>query len=290
MNKNIEKYLSQYYAKSTVKAYLREISIYLNNTKNAENYTYSDILNYIGLARSRYSNARTIYRMLAAIKIYYQYLCFEQIRKDNPAQAIFLKDKPSKDVQLQDLFSAAELEQLLHYKAERTTCLAQRNKVLMSLLIYQALTPTEAEKLQLQNVDLAEGTIYIASNPKNNSRNLPLKSQQILLFKNYIETARKALLKEQESLFLLVSQCGKKMPAGDITKHIRRYYKNAFLPRKVSARSIRQSVITRLLKEKNDVRIVQAFAGHKYPGATEKYRQNNIEALQIALEIYHPVK
>lgn len=290
MNKNLENYLSQYYAKSTIKAYVREISIYLNNTKNAENYTYSDILNYIGLVRSRYSNARTIHRMLAAIKIYYQYLCFEQMRKDNPAQSIVLRDKPSKDVQLQDLFTLKELEKLIHYKKERIACLAQRNKVLMSLLIYQALTPTEAEKVQLIDLNLEAGTLYIAENAKNNSRTLALKSNQILLFQNYLLVSRKALLKEQKSDFFLVSQCGKNMPAGDITKHIRRYYKDAFLPRKVSARSIRQSVITQLLKEKNDLRIVQVFAGHKYPSATEKYRQSNVEALQVALETYHPVK
>ena len=79
------------------------------------------------------------------------------------------------------------------------------------------------------------------------------------------------------------------MTAEDITKHIKRNY-NIYKPRKVNALTIRQSVITNLLKQNNDLRIVQSFAGHKYPSTTERYKQSNVEALQTALQIYHPIK
>ncbi|WP_158857071.1 hypothetical protein [Lunatibacter salilacus] len=48
--------------------------------------------------------------------------------------------------------------------------------------------------------------------------------------------------------------------------------------------------IANLLKRGNDLRIVQVFAGHKYPSATEKYKQANVEALQAAINQYHPIK
>jgi integrase/recombinase XerD len=79
------------------------------------------------------------------------------------------------------------------------------------------------------------------------------------------------------------------MTAEDITKHIKRNYQ-LFKPRNVNCLTIRQSVITNLLKQNNDLRIVQCFAGHKYPSTTEKYKQSNVEALQTALKIYHPIK
>ena len=79
------------------------------------------------------------------------------------------------------------------------------------------------------------------------------------------------------------------MRAEDITKHIRRNYA-IFAPRKVNALTIRQSVIANLLKQNHDLRVVQVFAGHKYPSATERYKQTNVEALQTALQIYHPIK
>jgi len=36
--------------------------------------------------------------------------------------------------------------------------------------------------------------------------------------------------------------------------------------------------------------IVQVFAGHKYPSATEKYRQDDVEELKRAVLKYHPLK
>ena len=80
------------------------------------------------------------------------------------------------------------------------------------------------------------------------------------------------------------------MAAEDITKHIKRNYGKRFKGRKVNAQTIRQSLITNLLKAGNDLRIVQTFAGHKYPSTTEKYKQTNVEALKTAVNQYHPIK
>jgi integrase/recombinase XerD len=80
------------------------------------------------------------------------------------------------------------------------------------------------------------------------------------------------------------------MVAEDITKHIKRSYGKFYAPRNVNAQTIRQSVITNLLKQNNDLRLVQAFAGHKYPSTTEKYKQTNVTQLKLALELHHPFK
>ncbi|MBC7510220.1 MAG: hypothetical protein H7320_15970, partial [Ferruginibacter sp.] len=66
------------------------------------------------LLRNRYRNASTISRIVSGIKVYYDYLCSEGIRNDNPTKAIKLRDKPSRDIQLQDLFTTEELAFLLN--------------------------------------------------------------------------------------------------------------------------------------------------------------------------------
>ena len=186
-------------------------------------------------------------------------------------------------------FSTEELETLLTAKQERYTNLDYRNKVLMSLLIYQALKPNEIEALQCDEINLEEANIYIKSSAKNNSRTLALKANQILLFKKYLEEIRVKLVAENKTKSFIIGQRKEPMTAEDITKHIKRNY-NIYKPRKVNALTIRQSVITNLLKQNNDLRIVQSFAGHKYPSTTERYKQSNVEALQTALQIYHPIK
>lgn len=285
----LKQYLEKYYTKKTVKAYQREIENYISNNPQNKKYTYTEIINYIGILRTQYSNPNTINRILASIKAYYSYLCYIEERKDNPTQSIRLRDKKSRDIQLQDLFTTEELEALLTAKQERYTNLENRNKVLMSLLIYQALKPNELEALQCDEINLEEATIYIKSSAKNNSRTLSLKANQILLFKKYLEETRPKLLQNHQTQTLIIGQRKEPMIAEDITKHIKRNY-NIYKPRKVNALTIRQSVITNLLKQNNDLRIVQSFAGHKYPSTTERYKQSQVDELQKAIEKHHPIR
>jgi integrase/recombinase XerD len=286
----IEEYLQKHYTTRTAKAYIREIEIYIANNPSNKKYTYAEIVNYIGVLRTKYSNAKTINRILSSIKAYYDYLCFTGIRKDNPSKSIKLRDKISRDIQLQDLFTIEELEQLLNVKQERYTALEHRNKVLMSLLIYQGLQPRELANISVQDINLEQATIYIKATNNNNSRTLPLKANQILSFQYYQTEVRKKLLKENQTEKYLVGIRGNDYTEIDITSHIKHNYKGIFEGRKVNAKTIRQSVITNLLKQHNDLRIVQSFAGHKYPSTTERYKQNDIEALQQQINLHHPIK
>jgi integrase/recombinase XerD len=285
----IKTYLQKHYTPGTAKAYSREIAIYLSNYPTAHAAVYKDITNYIGGLRGRYSKASTINRIVSSIKAYYDYLCSENMRSDNPARAIRLRDKRTRDIQLQDLFTTEELEALLNRK-EHFVNLYYRNKVLISLLIYQALCPAEMAALSLGDIDLGAGNIYIKATGKTNSRTLQLKPGQVLLFHQYITAIRPKLLKQNSSDKLLIGERGKAMPGEDITKHVKRSFKELYPARKVNAQAIRQSVITNLLKQGHDISVVQVFAGHKYPSSTEKYKQGEIETLQSAVNKYHPLQ
>ncbi len=288
MNEKLLGYLQANHRTTTVQAYYREIVIYLTNNDNAQNYNYSEVVNYLGALRNKYTNPKTISRTLASIKAYYSYLLATELRTDNPAKSIRLRDKISRDIQLQNLFSNIELEELL-VKKERYINLELRNKLVVSLLIYQGLKPNEIECLEIEDVKLNEGIIYIKSSAKNNGRTLALRANQVLLFKNYLEVDRVVLLQGKQTNTVVIGIRGEPMTAEDITKHVKRNYK-LFAPRVVNCQTIRQSVIRNLLAQNNDLRVVQAFAGHKYPSTTEKYKQTHLTALQTALELFHPMR
>jgi integrase/recombinase XerD len=190
----IKQYLQQHYASGTVEEYTRAINSYLSNYPNAPAAKYNDVVQYIGVLRNRYNNTATLRKILSAIKAYYAYLCEEGIRKDNPAKMIRLRDKVNKDIQLQDLFTTQELEKLLERK-EPYKNIGYKNKVMMGLLIYQALQPQEICSLTIEDINLTAGTIYIKSTTKTHARTLSLKPNQILLFYEYIHTTHPALCK-----------------------------------------------------------------------------------------------
>ncbi|WP_158797327.1 tyrosine-type recombinase/integrase [Pedobacter sp. L105] len=285
----LKEYLQSRCAPGTVKIYQRDIEIYQHHCPKAEQAGYQEVLGYIGQLRSRYKNPKTIRRILSALKAYYDYLNVIDQRKDNPTAAIRLRDQVNNDIQLQDFFTPAELEQLLE-KEERYALLSARNRILMSLLIYQGLQPREAAGLKISDLNLITGTVYIRSQANTNSRTLSLKPGQILLFHDYLNETRKLLLKDAGSDQLLIGLRGGAWLNIDIIEYVIRQYKGLFHPRKVNCKSIRGSVITNLLKAGNELRAVQVFAGHKKISSTEKYQQSQVEILHNMIQSQHPMK
>ena len=286
---SLNEYLQQHYMPSSVKSYRADIEMYLATCPGAATAAYKDILNYVGALRERYSNKRTVSRIMSCIKAYYNYLCDEGIRKDNPASAIRLMNKRTGDVQLQDLLNREQLDNLLN-RRERYKDHDHRHKVMMGLLIYQALLPSEITTLQAGDIDLVEGTVYVRGTGATNSRELPLKPNQILVLHTYLSEVRARLLRGCITDRLLIRSSGQPMTPIEIGQAVLRCYKNRYPGKRVNARIIRQSVIANLLKEGHDISVVQLFAGHKLPDATERYKPGGVDSLRAALQKYHPFK
>lgn len=282
----LEDYIKSRHTAATAKRYLRDIEIYKNAATNHLTANYNDIMNYIGKLRQRYDSPQNIKCILHGIKKYYAWLVFTKQRKDHPCKFINLKEKRS-DIQLQDLFSPEELELLLQRK-ERYKDLKLRNLVVLGLLIYQGITTGELIAIILKDIDLEQGEIYIKASNKQHCRTLKLKTQQILLLHRYITEIRPKLLKTNAENLILTKLGNPE--TGEQISYLVSTFKHLFPSRNLNPKTIRQSVITNLLKAGNDLRVVQVFAGHKYPSATEKYKQSDVESLKKQVDRFHPLK
>ncbi len=288
MKQTLETYLLEKYSPSTVKIYLLDINRYLvyMGKERAEKATYRDVMEYVDYLRKGYHNPGTINRMLYAVKAWYFYLITSGKRSDHPCRQLRLKDARAGDIQLQDLFSSTEMEKLMQRK-ERYEMATLRNRVVISLLIYQGLRLSELSRIRLQDIDLAIGSIYIRAMIRTEARTLTLKPNQVMLLHDYIHKVRSSLLKTDTDR-LVVTLRGTP-ESGEGISYLVETFKPLFPDRTLNARTIRQSVITNLLKEGKDLRVVQVFAGHKKISTTEKYRQSGLEELQAAIEKHHPL-
>jgi len=284
----LEDYLLRDHTPPTVKIYLRDIRIFLDymTVEKAQTATYKDMMQYVDYLRKQHPNPRTINRMLYGVKAWYHWLLHTGKRNDHPCRYLTLKDAKYEDIQLQDLFTSTELEQLMDRK-ERYESVRIRNQVAVSLLIYQGLRLTEVEQLRVQNIDLEAGTIYSKGMAKTLPRTLKMKPQQIMLFYKYIHEIRPKVISGNTDQLILNIR-GKAMKADNVN-HLIETFKNYFPDKNLNAKTIRQSVIANLLKEGKDLRVVQVFAGHKNPSSTEKYRQTGLEELKAAVLKYHPL-
>lgn len=291
---SLEEYLKQRFRLSTVVAYSREINNYQSRNPSAQSASYRNIIDYIGALRKEGSGKSKLQLALLSIKQYYFFLMQTGQRKAHPCRYLTLKDKPSKYIQLQDLFSEKELELLLERK-ERYKILEKRNRVVIGLLLYQGLTTGEITRLALADINLQEGLIYIKSSAENNSRQLGLRSNQILPLHEYIREVRPGLLLRNKKKSggandkLILTWRGT-TENGEGIDYLISTYKHLFPGRNLNPRTIRQSVVTNLLKQGKDLRIVQAYMGHKSPDTTEKYKQSNVEQLKAEIDKYHPMR
>ncbi len=288
----LEEYLQKEYSKTSINGYKNMINRYLLTVGNkAEKASYTDVLDYIGLLREQNLHPKSLRNNLFAIKIYYRYLVATGKRNDHPCQYLYLKDQINRQIQVESLYPKEILQELYEMYQAKNPENQQRDKIIISLLIYQALTVLEITQIKTSDVNLEAGTIRVKGNTKNKGRTLSLKPNQILLFHNYLKNERKKYHRKQKPSkrtdYFLMNDKGLQLWQGGINRMINhnRDKQNKLIPLK-----IRQSVIAHLLKENNDIRIVQEFAGHRRTASTEAYKQTGLEELKSAIEKLHPLQ
>ncbi|MFO0380049.1 MAG: tyrosine-type recombinase/integrase [Cyclobacteriaceae bacterium] len=298
---DLKSYLEKNLSPSTAVRYERDLQLFFFlpmaiGMKNPQEAKYQQIMDVIGVLRKKYSNPKTVHRILAAIKKYYDYLLSTGTRKDHPCKSIVLRDTSRRNVQLQDLFTTQELEHLIESKPKSQRSVNQtRNKLLLSLLVYQGMARTEISKIEIDDINLEEGTIKAKGDERTNSRILPLKAKQVHLIYEYLNKERaKTCLRlssgrHAESEKLFIGQRGNAMSSDCLCRIVLRY-QYLFAEKTLNSQTIRMSVTRNLLKEGKDIRVVQVYMGHKSPGTTERYKQGRTEELKAEIQKHHPIK
>jgi len=293
--KSLNEYLRENYSSKGIYHYEDKISKYLNyiNSKGIQE-TQLDILNYIGFLREQNLHPKTIRNHLYSIKIYYNYLQKTRQRQDHPCKSLNLKDQINRAIEIESLYTMKQMEQFLSEHKTKQSFLQRRDEVIISLLIYQALTCTEIVNLKIQDINLEEGKVHIRTEKgkaknTNKPRTLALHPKQILLIDRYLNQDRPELQNRSETLTekLLLTKYGKPIKPAAINRQINHGHKKFM---EMSPLKIRQSVIHHKLKEGNNVRVVQAFAGHRSIISTEAYQTNELEELKVGINKFHPLQ
>ncbi|MBS1738205.1 MAG: tyrosine-type recombinase/integrase [Bacteroidetes bacterium] len=290
--RGLKQYLQNEYSKTSLSGYENMINRFvLALGSKAEKASYTDILDYIGLLREQNLHPKSLRNNLFAIKIYYRFLVATGKRNDHPCQYLYLKDQINRAIQVEALYSKETIENLFESWESKNKINQTRDKIIISFLVYQALTVLEITQIKVSDINLDEGTVKVKGNSKNKGRTLSLKPKQILLFHNYLKNEYKAYHKKQKPSkrqeYFLLSEEGLQLYQGGINRMINggKDQQNKLIPLK-----IRQSVIAHLLKENNDIRIVQEFAGHRRTASTEAYKQTGLEELKSAIDKLHPLQ
>lgn len=289
---NFELFLQQNKLReSTIKGHLYDIGRFKKwSEKENLHYNhvnYNHLLKFIQDAQQRGIGKSSINIHLNSISKYYDYLVKQGERTDNPAKEIRLKNSEKRV--LQYLLTVQELEEIYtgyiskpdwEFRLPVSKKNHQRNVVILGLMIYQGIQTSELKKIEKTHLHLLQGTIYLPSAGRSNSRILKLNARQIIPIQQYLQGIEKEQEKSVERLF-------NKQMAGVMMWLMQTLKKQT--DKIKDAQQIRNSVIMNWLKQHN-IRQVQYMAGHKYISSTDKYKQEDLHDLQAQLNTHHPLK
>lgn len=274
------------FAKATIYQHCRYCGQFLEWLKkeqiNPSDCSYNDLLSWIDYLKQQKDSIKLINRKLLSVRHYFSFFQLKNKEAANPAAGLYLKSSRKRLVS--GIVSFDKLEQL-YQNYQITDARSLRNKVILSLLVYQGITTDELHHLETDHVKLREGKLKIPGSKRSNDRVLHLQAFQVLDLQEYLLTVRTQLATEKEGRLFLSMEGNPELK--NSLHHLFRALKKVE-PQIGSATQIRQSVIVYWLKNHN-LRQVQYMAGHKYVSSTERYQQNNIEDLQKEVNKYHPL-
>lgn len=261
---------------------------YCGTNQSFETITTAELLKIVELQKRNYQ-PQTLNNQLLTIEQYFFYLIEKGIRKEHPLKNFRIKT--DKKPLIKGLLTEEELHKIYenyptkgHYGG-RFDVYKQRNKVILGLMIYQGLSSGSIEQIELKDIDLEKGIIYIAERLKTrlNPRNLPLEAVQIMELNMYLTQTRTQLL----ALIKTDVKTTKLIPLGNntkfssITKNIKKQTELQDI------QQLRNSRIALWLKQYN-VRVVQYKSGYKRLLSLEQFKQDELESLKQAVAKYHP--
>lgn len=233
-------------------------------------------------------NPRSRARLISGLKSFFNYLMFEDYRKETPMELI---EVPKIGRKLPDTLSTAEIDALID--AVKTTGnqdeedkIGIRNRTMLEVLYSCGLRVSELTTLKLSDLFFDDGFIRITGKG-NKQRFVPIgkKTQQEIA--DYVQNGRFPAIKNHEDT-LFLNRRGRGLTRAMIFTIIKRLADDIGLKKKISPHTFRHSFATHLLENGADLRSIQMMLGHESITTTEIYMHLDRKFLNHILNTYHP--
>jgi integrase/recombinase XerD len=245
-----------------------------------EKVNYNDLMNFIGHLQEQGKAAYQRNQYLRAVEDYYDF-------KKLPFHTQALRIRAHKST-LKPLLESKELEAIYETYEPRN----EVDQLLLSLVIWQALEYEDIVRIELQDVELSKGQLYIKSRKGRNARYLPLAAHQVMQVHNYLTHTQNKREGTQTNRLLITTSGAKtslytawRTVSGEVKKQ-----SLAKLGQKIhSLQQLRQSRLAIWVHE-HGLRQAQYKSGYTTVKGVERYRTQSTKALQEQLSKYHPLK
>ena len=231
-------------------------------------------------------NSRSRARIISGLKSFFNYLIFEDYRKDNPTDLI---EAPKIGRKLPETISVEEIDQLIA-AIDLSKAEGERNRAIIETLYGCGLRVSELTNLKISDLYFDEGFIKVTGKG-DKQRFVPISDyniKYITIYKDQVRPHQEIKPEASDTLFL--NRRGAQLTRAMIFTIIRQLAEKANIRKKISPHTFRHSFATHLLENGADLRAIQQMLGHESITTTEIYMHVDRTYLREVLETYHPKK
>jgi len=259
--------------------YLRTHGI--DSTARVSENTIREFISYI---KDRRCSARTIARIVSALRGFYRFLLSEGKIQSDPFQNI---DSPKLERWLPDVLTVYEIDEIFK-QPDITNPLGIRDRAILETLYATGVRVSELINMKQGDFKVEEGMVLVYGKGSK-ERFVPVGSSAIYWINEYQKKGRIHFAKKGKSLdYLFLNVRGSKLTRDMIRKLVKKYARMANIKKDVHPHTFRHSFATHLLESGADLRVVQEMLGHADISTTQIYTHIDREYLKEVHRTFHP--
>jgi len=229
-------------------------------------------------------NPKSQARIISGLRNFFDYLIFEDYRKNNPTDLI---EAPKIGRKLPDTLSEEEINELIA-AIDLSHPQGERNRTILETMYSSGLRVSELITIKISDLFFDEGFIRVIGKG-NKQRFVPIhyKAQKYIL--SYIKDIRihiNPIKGFEDTIFL--NRRGKGLTRQMVFIILKDLAIKINLKKKISPHTLRHSFATHLLKNGADLRAIQQMLGHESITTTEIYVHLDKSYLKEVVELSHP--
>ena len=227
--------------------------------------------------------ARTVSRILSALRRFYLYLLQQGIRQDDPTARI---ESPKLGRPLPKSLSEQEVEAILQ-APDLESALGLRDRAMIEMMYGAGLRVSELVALRMDAINLRQGVARILGKGSK-ERLVPLGGEALQWVEHYLQQGRPELMQGRVSDTLFVTARGAGMTRQAFWIRLKKIGKEAGVTTPFSPHTLRHAFATHLLNHGADLRSVQMLLGHSDLSTTQIYTYVAKERLKSIHKEHHP--
>ncbi|MGA9853022.1 MAG: tyrosine recombinase XerC [Gammaproteobacteria bacterium] len=223
---------------------------------------------------------RSLQRLLAAIRSFYNYLLRERTVRNNPANGI---TAPKADKRLPTTLDTDQMAQLLEIRGDAPQAI--RDRAIMELLYSSGLRLAELLSINLTDISFGDATVTVTGKGSK-THIVPVGRKAIAALNDWLRV--RVQLAKSEDTVLFVGPRGGPLSPRTLQARLKRWGIAQGVQMGIHPHLFRHSFASHLLESSGDLRAVQELLGHANISTTQIYTHLDFQHLARTYDEAHP--